>query len=171
MTRQELEHQISLPWGSTDFKKFGAELALLEDSVPMLIEVTLSDSDKAAWRAAYLADIINQTNKNLLAGHIETIRDRMANERRQGVLRHFSRILMTFDAAEYADGNFVDTCIQHLTAKKSAIAVKANILSIVQQLVKAYPELKAEFESVFEIVSQDSSPGIRSRFRKIFNND
>ena len=171
MNKIELQKHIEEPWGSTDFKKFGAQLALQEGHVSILLELTQSDNKKIAWRSAYLIDIINQTNNNLLNNHIETICNRISTEKEQGVLRHFTRILMTRNSSDYADGLLIDSCINHLMERKTAIAVKANILSIMQQLLETYPELKNEMDSVFEVVKQDSSPGIRSRFRKIIGTD
>ncbi len=169
MKIEELEQQISNPWDSIDFRSFGSKLASEGGYVPMLLQLTQSANKKVAWRAAYLTDIINQNDSNQLTPHIDELRNRTARETEQGVLRHFSRILLTRNASDYADGEFIDTCIKHLTDRKSAIAVKANFLTITHQLLTVYPELKQEMESVFDIVNQDSSPGIRSRFRKLID--
>ncbi len=170
MPSEDIKKHISRGWKELKLKEYGNQLVNQSDSMAQLWSLTQDGDAKTAWRAAYLMDIINEQYPDRLLSFLNHIKDRLKMEENQSLLRHFSRILCHHNIIIYADGTFIDTCIKHLISKKSAIAVKANFLTLTQQLLAHYPELKQEFKEAFDLMQQDASPAIRCRLRQIIPN-
>ena len=167
MQLNDIKSVISGEWKGIPFKEYGKQLAKREDALPYLLMLTHDKDPKIAWRAAYLMDIINDQAPEKLLPFLNGLKQRLDTEENQSLLRHFTRILGKHDVLAYADGTFIDTCFRHLMSKRSAIAVKANFLILIQQLLIHYPELKHELTEIFELISQDASPAIRCRLKQI----
>ena len=167
MQLNDIKSVISGEWKGIPFKEYGKQLVGTEDALPHLFSLTHDTDPKIAWRAAYLMDIINDQAPEKILPFLHELKQRLDTEENQSLLRHFTRILGKHDVLAYADGTFIDTCFRHLMSKRSAIAVKANFLILIQQLLIHYPELKHELTEIFELISQDASPAIRCRLKQI----
>lgn len=170
MQLDEIRSVIIGEWKGIPFKEYGKHLVEVEGALPELLGLTHDKDIKVAWRAAYLMDIINDQAPEKLLPFLNDLKERLNTVENQSLLRHFTRILGKHDVLAYADGTFVDTCFKHLISKRSAIAVKANFLILIQQLLIHYPELKHELAEIFELISQDASPAIRCRLKQIIGN-
>lgn len=169
MQISEIESNISGKWGTQSFKSYGLKLSETNGSVALLLTLTRHQDSKVAWRAAYLMDMVNDHAPEKLLPFLDEITSRLNTEQNQSLLRHFTRILSKHDILTYANGLFVDACFKHLINKKSAIAVKANFLKLIQKLLIHYPELRHELNEIFELIRQDETPAIRFRLRQIID--
>lgn len=167
MNAEEMIRQIGGEWDGIPFKLLGTELCSQPGIVSLLLSLTHHNDKKIAWRSAYLLDIINDAQPDLVLHHLKQISQVLIQTDNQSILRHFSRILSRHNILLYADGTLIDACFRHLVSKKSAIAVKANMLLIFQKIIEHYPELKHELKEVASLLEQDASPGIKSRLKKI----
>ena len=83
------------------------------------------------------------------------------------VKRNIVRILQFIEIPEKFQVSVIDSCFELVTNKKTAIAVKAFSLGVLEKMVNLYPELKNELKAVIEDLLPKASSGIKNRGQHI----
>ncbi len=122
---------------------------------------------KGQWRAAWLFEHIFLENKDLIAPYIEDMIKRFPELKKDGIKRHFSKILAFSDINDLLNGEIINTCFDWIIAEETPVAVKANCMHILYNATKKYPELKPELKMILEEQFHNNSAGFKSRAKKI----
>lgn len=133
-----------------------------------LVEIVVANdpemSAKAAWAITHCHD------KKL--GFFSNYCDEWAlvvsqNTYSDSLKRSILRTLQFVAIPEKNQATIIDACLELVINKKSAVAVKAFALGILENMVKLYPELKNELISAIELILPTASSGLKNRGQHI----
>ena len=134
----------------------------------LLIEIALYNRNRKSWRAAYLADKINDNNPELLQPYLNEIIEQVKIEKNDGKKRHFLKLISMNELPVKQQGFMLDYCMKTLTSAKEPLAVRVHAMQILYNISEKEPDLKNEILAIFEHEMENhSSPGIISRGKKL----
>ena len=84
------------------------------------------------------------------------------------VKRNTVRLLQDIAIPKKFEGQVMNLCFNYIGSPDEAVAVKAFSLTILENLSKEYPDIKAELKTIIEDRWNYESPAFHSRARKIF---
>ncbi|MBN2635618.1 MAG: hypothetical protein JXR61_05065 [Prolixibacteraceae bacterium] len=165
MTRQELsaliDNWINIEW-------LEKEIIQKSELYNMLIEIALYGNEPKSWRAAYIADRINDSNPNLLIPYLLPMIDQLKVETNASKKRHFLKLISQNKIPENYFGFLFNYCLQHLTSAKEPVAVRVHAMQNLYNMAQIYPDLRNEVISAIEHeMEYHSSAGIKSRGKKL----
>ena len=134
------------------------------DNIPILIELVLSHNDKVSTRASWVLEKLSERLYEPATDYVETIILELPNIKISGTRRTIAKVLMLHTIPEKYEGKILDFCITMLESPKEPVAVKANCMTIIFNLLPKYPELKSEIFSIIENQIPYNSVGFKSRF-------
>ncbi|MCL3779840.1 hypothetical protein EMN47_05490 [Prolixibacteraceae bacterium JC049] len=156
----------------TDIRS-GKEARLIADAAidqPEYLEelwrLATSDWDKA-WRAAWVIDHMHQKNSNAVKGIVDRLPEAVLAVKKDGVLRHFLKIISEFPIKENISGEFIDRCFDIFESTSMPIAVRVHAMQILFEFSKVYPDLQNELALLIEHHMEEGSAGMKSRGKKI----
>ena len=115
-------------------------------------------------RAAWALDHINSNGKINLQQAVNKLIPHYGTLTEQGAKRCVSKLLMTNIIPEEYEGEVLDICLTAIEDTKQALAVKANCMTIVFNLLPKYPDLKDEVFAIIEDQIPHNTIGFKSRF-------
>lgn len=83
------------------------------------------------------------------------------------VKRNSIRLMQDLEIPEKYHGEIMEICFRFLESPKEALAVKVFSMSVLGNLSKKYPEIKAELKLVIEDQLPYQSAGFKSRAKKV----
>lgn len=83
------------------------------------------------------------------------------------VTRNIMRTLQHVNIPKKYQGSIMNSCFNYIADPKAAVAVKAFSLTILQHLVKDYPEIAPELITIIEDRWDQETPAFHSRARKL----
>ena len=119
---------------------------------------------RAAWPVSYCVDaypvLINKHWKTLMQ-HLKKpgLHD--------AVKRNSIRFMQQIDLPEKYHGAIMDLCFAYMESAKESLAVKVFSMSVLANLAKHYPEIKAELKLIIEDQLPHQSAGFKSRAKKV----
>lgn len=134
------------------------------EHIPVLIELVLSHNDKSSARASWVLEKLSEKLHEPASGYINTIISELSNITISGTRRTIAKVLMLHTIPEKYEGEMLDFCITMLESPKEPVAVKANCMTIIFNLLPKYPELKSEIFTIIEDQIPYNSVGFKSRF-------
>tara|TARA_B110000211_G_C14062701_1_gene546324 strand:+ start:1080 stop:1598 length:519 start_codon:yes stop_codon:yes gene_type:complete len=138
---------------------------ILTDKIPLksLIKVIHSNNGIYAQRGAYVITGLHDEAPHLLTQYIPELLDSIKPDSHQAIPRAVYRYLTEADIPEDFEGELFEKGMQQFISKKTPIAVKAHLMTILTRISIKYPEL--QHEVIFAIKDQlpDSSKGYQSR--------
>ncbi|HVN58633.1 MAG TPA: (deoxy)nucleoside triphosphate pyrophosphohydrolase [Bacteroidales bacterium] len=135
-----------------------------------LLEYSLSDNDKLAFRASWTLSKVYDKNPGTVIPHLRMIADSLGSIRNESVERSFLRILSLSDMGSLTGkqhGFLADYCFAELGSATSAVAVKAYSMEILYRLTLKYPQLANELAVSIRNVMEEGSAGIVARGNSI----
>lgn len=129
----------------------------------------MNEEERAAWRAAWVLDHLNQSEPLLLIPHLETISSILKTTKYNGVRRSLIKILISNPSATNDDGELLDLCFQWVSSPSIPVAIRAHAMQFIFNLLPTYPELKNEFQLTLETAINDERKGVRGKARKILS--
>jgi hypothetical protein len=129
-----------------------------------LVELVLSHEEKVAPRATWVLEKISEKLNEPLADYIDNVINELAKINSSSTRRTLAKVLMLHTIPERHEGRMLDFCISMIESPKEPVAVKANCMTIVFNLLPKYPELKNEIFSIIEDQVPYNSVGFKSRF-------
>ncbi|MCG8311346.1 MAG: hypothetical protein MI975_28415 [Cytophagales bacterium] len=155
-----------------DFSKaqmiqLSSEIGPNQEAFDELIELFLSKDEHISKRAAWLVSHCFDKHPWLVEKHLEAIILNLRDNVNDPVKRNSVRILQFMPLPEALMGVAAETCFRFLNSGKEAIAIKANSMTILFNIVKIYPELKEELKLSIEDQMPFGSAGFKSRGAKI----
>ncbi|WP_291854949.1 hypothetical protein [Marinilabilia sp.] len=135
--------------------------------ISQLLELTKSENEKIAWRAAWVIDHLNMRNPELISPFLHDLLQILKNTHFNGVRRSLLKIAVTAPSSIKEDGEILDLCFKWIYSPAFPIAVRVYSMQFVFDLLPRYPELKNEFCHSLEFALVDQSKGIGSKARKL----
>jgi len=134
-----------------------------EEGFTAFLELALNDPDPVAWRAAWIADGIDEQFPGSAADSIGKIIRRILQIKSIGALRSLLRLLCRYDIEKKDQGILVDFCFRTMLSELYPVAVKVHAMQIIYNHVLIYPELKEELATVIRDQFENNSAGFKSR--------
>jgi hypothetical protein len=138
-----------------------------EEIIRELLQLSLSEPDPVAWRAAWVLDGCDETGPPLPENLIHKIVRNLSGIKSTGVIRSYLRLLCRHDIEEEEQGLLVDLCFKYVASGCYPVAVKVHSLEIIYRHVLLYPELRDELTAVILSQIDHSNAGFKARGKKV----
>jgi hypothetical protein len=161
MTKQEL-HDLINSWENLELVLH--EAILQPDCLNLLFDIALHGNHPKSWRAAWLAEKINDRNPELVKPFIGEIIAQLKKENSSGKKRHFLKLLTLHELPEEQYSSLFDYCMLCFTSAAEPVAVRVHAMQVLYNISEKEPDLKPELLSVIQHENElHSSAGIHSR--------
>lgn len=148
--------------------KISLQIGSNESLFADLITCYLDKDQEIARRAAWALSFCFEQNPQLFDKYINVFVEIMNNQDcHDAVKRTATQALQFMEIPEELEGFVYDYGINILNDSNSANAVKAYTLSILQNIVLKYPELKQELVSIVQSKIEFETPAFKSRAKKL----
>ena len=114
-----------------------------------------------------MLSIIADKHPFLIKPYLPLLVKQLHNPKHDAVKRNVLRILQFIDIPDEVMGELADLCFNFLTSSKEAIAIKVFAMTILERIVRQYPELTQELIIIIEDQMPYGSAGFKSRGTKI----
>ncbi len=161
--REELLKEHSKP--HTVF--LASEIGANQEAFDKLMVLFLGDEYRVTQRASWVVSHCYDVHPWLLQKHLKAIIINMQGAVHVAVKRNTLRMLQRIDIPEELLGLTAELCFNSLHSGKESIAVKANAMTVLFNIVKKYPELKEELKISIEEQMPFGSTGFKNRGSKI----
>ena len=142
----------------------GEDYELYKELIGLIVNYECPVSEKAAWAMNHCYE----DGVGFFEDYLEELIPILGNSTySDSVKRNIVRILQFIEIPESFQTSVIDSCFELVTNKKTAIAVKAFSLGVLEKMVKLYPELKNELVAVIEDLLPKASSGIKNRGQHI----
>ena len=138
----------------------GENPELYKELVELIIENESPVAEKAAWAMNHCFE--NGTG-NFDAYYPEMTRILPDENYSDSIKRNIVRVLQFKQIPEKYQATVIDSCFGLVINKKTAVAVKAFSLGVLENMVKLYPELKNELKVCVEELMPTASSGLKNR--------
>lgn len=138
-----------------------------QEAFDQLMELFLGDEYRVTQRASWIVRHCYDAYPWLLQKHMKAIIENMQGPVHVAVKRNTLRMLQFIDIPEELLGLTAELCFDFLNSGKESIAVKANAMTVLFNIVKKYPDLKEELKITIEEQLPFGSTGFKNRGSKI----
>lgn len=135
-----------------------------------LIDLITGDDPRLAQRAAWPLGFVVEEHPELIKPLYKKCLRQLALPCHNAIRRN---ILDAFAAAPIPvrhESELIEICFRLINDNSEYTAVRALAMTIIGRLIGKYPDLLIEFESSVRMNFDQSSPGFKSRVRKVLNN-
>lgn len=161
--KEEILEDLSKQYVVYLANKIGANQEKFDELMGLFLDDDLQISQRAAWILSHCFD----ENPWLIEKHLKVMVENLKKPVNVAVKRNTVRVLQHVDIPEDLLGEMAEICFGFLNSGKETIAVKANSMTILYNIVKKYPELKDELKLSIEDQMPYESTGFKARGRKI----
>ncbi len=136
-----------------------------DGAITALVDIVLThEENKLPQRAAWVLEKISERNENILYERLNEILKELKNIPSSSTRRTIAKVLMLHTIPEEFEGELLNFCIKMLENPKEPVAVKANCMTIVFNILPKYPDLKNEIFAIIENQIPYHSVGFKSRY-------
>jgi hypothetical protein len=133
-----------------------------------LVKLFLNDEYRVTQRAGWPLSYSASAHPELISRHIgKLIKNLLKKNLHDAVKRNTVRILQEIPVPTRYHGQLMDTCFRFIQSPDEAVAVKAFSLTIIENMLPLYPDIKNELKLVIEEQWEHQTPAFRSRAKKI----
>ncbi|MET6997371.1 hypothetical protein [Chitinophaga defluvii] len=134
-----------------------------------LLSLFLEGEYRVVQRSAWIISMVAQKHPGLIAPHLHLMVKRLKDEGIPvAVKRNVIRILQFIPIPEDLHGEVMNICFEFLSDPQETIAVRCFSMTVLDNLAKAYPEIKQEIMLIVSDQLQHApSAGFRSRARRV----
>lgn len=134
------------------------------EGVDFLVDLVLQHSEKVSPRATWVLEKVSEKLHKPAQHQMVRILKELTNITSSSTRRTLAKVLMLHDIPEAFEGEMLDYCISMIEDPKEPVAVKANCMTIVFNLLPKYPDLKNEIFAIIEDQIPHNTIGFKSRF-------
>jgi hypothetical protein len=136
--------------------------------LPLLMEVTLTGTDRQSWRAAWVADKINEQQPGIMAPWIPGLTQAVRHLEHPGKKRQFLKLISLYPISPDDRGFLLEYCLGRLDDPSDPPAVKAHAMEILYQISREEPDFKEELLQVLEfLLERQDTAGIVARAKRL----
>ncbi len=133
-----------------------------------LMECFMSDDYRLAARAAWSVNWAARKKPEMVSPYIGNLVSVLEKkEVHDAVIRNSLRVLEDVELPEAYHGTLMNICFGFVEDPKTPNAIKAFSLTILERLMKIYPEIKQELKLIIEENWDHETPAFKSRGKKI----
>lgn len=133
-----------------------------------LMECFISEDSCLAQRAAWSVSIVAETHPKLIQPYLGKLVALLTRKDvHHAVIRNALRTLQGIEIPRRYHGKVMKTCFDYIEEPGVPPAIKAFSLTILSNLSKTYPEIRAELRLLIEENWENETPAFRSRGRKV----
>jgi hypothetical protein len=141
---------------------------LAAEHFPMLMEITLTGTDRSSWRASWAADKINETLPGIAAPWIQPMIDALHRLEDRSKKRQYMKFISLYPIPENEVGFLFDYCMGKMTSETEDISVRVYAMQVLYNISELEPGLKEELlETIEREMEYHPTPGILTRGRKL----
>lgn len=134
----------------------------------LLMDLAFNGQHTKSWRAAYIADKINDNHPKLIAPFISEMVLRLKTEKNSSKKRHYLKLISQHDFPVKFHSFLVDYCLECFTSSSEPIANRVHAMQVLFNISEKEPDFKPELLSVIEHeIELHPTPGIVSRGKKL----
>lgn len=134
-----------------------------------LMLLFLQGEYRVVQRSAWIISMVAENHPALIAPHLHQMVKRLKDEGIPvAVKRNVIRVLQFIPIPEDLHGEVMNICFEFLSDPQETIAVRCFSITVLDNLAKAYPEIKQEILLIVSDQLQHSpSAGFKSRARRV----
>lgn len=129
-----------------------------------LVQIVLQHKETLAPRAAWVLEKLSEKQFNYLENDLINIIKELRQIPSSSTRRAIAKVLIFHDIPEDFESEVLDFCLSMIESPKEPVAVKANCMSVLFNLLPKYPELKNEIFVIIEDQIPHNSVGFKGRF-------
>jgi len=134
-------------------------------SESLLVDLVISHKPKVAERASWVMEKISDRLNGFFDPYLPRILEVIQLIPSSSTRRTLAKVLMLHTIPEDYEGKILDFCITAIESPKEPVAVKANCMTIVFNLLPKYPDLRNEVYAIIESQLPHNSIGFKARFK------
>lgn len=134
------------------------------EAISCLVEITLSQEEKLSSRSAWALEKLSDRFPGILDEFIPEIITAISTIQASSIRRTLAKVLMLHIIPESLEGQTLDFCLKMIERVKEPVAVKANCMTVLFNLLPKYPDLKNEVFTIIETQIPYNSVGFKARF-------
>lgn len=135
------------------------------EAIEHLVALTFSSEEKLSMRASWTLEKLSERHPGILDEELPSLIKFLENVPFSSTRRTLSKVLMFHEIPEAYEGMLLDFCISMLESPKEPVAVKANCMTIIFNLLPKYPDLKNELFAIIEDQIPNNSAGFGARYK------
>ena len=164
----DLREEVLKEHSKKQILKIAAWIGTDEDRFRQFLFLFLNDEYRVVQRISWVLSIVAEEHPVLVEKNIGKIIKRLDSENiHTAVKRNIIRVLQFLNIPVKYRARVFDHCINYITDPKETIAVRCFSMTVAAGIVKQYPELKSELVQTINLLMKDSTPGLKSRARKV----
>ena len=132
-----------------------------------LMEVVFLNKEPVSRRAAWVMDIVSETQPELVLPYLEEIARQIDTFNHDGMKRESIKVLARSPLVKEQFGPLMNICFRWLVSPAESVAVKMFSMELLYRMSEQEPELKRELADSIEWRMQEESPGFKNRARKL----
>ena len=133
-----------------------------------LLHLFLNGEPKVVQRAGWPLSNVVILHPHFIRNKIHLLLENLQKEHlHPAVKRNTIRLLQHVPIPKKLHGEIMDACFKFILSPVAHVAVKADSLTILQNMLKTYPEIGSELKLVIEERWQYETAGFRSRAKKV----
>lgn len=165
MTKEELLDLI-VSWENLPL--LVRQLELEPENLKLLMDLAFECRHPKSWRAAYIADKINDNHPKLIAPFISEMILRLKTEKNSSKKRHYLKLISQHNFSRKTHSFLVDYCLECFSSASDPIANRVHAMQVLFNISEKEPDFKPELLSIIEHEMElHPTPGIVSRGKKL----
>lgn len=165
MTRKELLDLI-VSWENLPL--LIQEIQTNPENLKLLFDVAFRSKHPKSWRAAYIADKINDTHPELIAPFIPQVIFSLKTETNSSKKRQYLKLISLNEIPPKHHSFLMDYCLNCFTSAGEPVSIRVHALQILYNISELEPDLKPELLSVINHEMElHATAGIVARGKKL----
>lgn len=161
---KEIEKEHSKTQTEKIVKYVGANKDRFAELMKLFLKGEYRVTQRAAWPMSYCVG----NHPELITPYFKQIVPLLEKPGvHDAVKRNIVRLLQYVEIPEKYHGQVMNTCFDLIADVETAVAIKAFSLTILDNLAKIYPEIRAELKLIIEERWEHETAAFRSRAKKI----
>lgn len=132
-----------------------------------IVDLAISDRIPLNQKTAWLMSHISSKNPDIITQNSEKILEKVRGIKPDGAIRDILRAYTFVDPKKVDQGKLLDISFEFLAEGNRALAVKYNSARNAINIVKNYPELRDELESILEIQHEIDPKGFGKHAKRM----
>ncbi|MBW6533727.1 MAG: hypothetical protein K0B11_01845 [Mariniphaga sp.] len=134
----------------------------------LLIDLAFNEQHPKSWRAAYIADKINDNHQELISPFIPEMILRLKTEKNSSKKRHYLKLISQHNFPRKFHSFLVDYCLECFSSSSEPVANRVHAMQVLFNISEKEPGFKPELLSIIEHEMElHPTPGIVSRGKKL----
>jgi hypothetical protein len=165
MTKEELLDLI-VSWENLPL--LVRQLETEPENLQLLMDLAFENRHPKSWRAAYIADQINDDHPELIAPFISPMISTLKTETNSSKKRHYLKLISQHKFSQKHQAFLVDYCLKCFTSASEPVANRVHAMQILFHISEKEPGFKPELLSIIEHEMElHPTPGIVSKGKKL----